>query len=544
MMTKDIFISYKNDGEGNNFSARLKQDLEKEGYAVYFNSHEQMPGAFPERLDNAIKNCKDFVIILSDGCIQQLISNNTVDWIREEVLCAKKYNKNILPILIGKAKMPIDKTEFPENIRFLADLEAVSLPEQYAIPPLYKLISMFKATPLKSRYQYVANNNVNYNVHIDFLETLDRAKVGEESAMFEIACMYFFGFASEEDQHGKINYAEASRWLKILLKKFEGEDNLPEFVVCAHIMLANMYYSGTVVREEQSFVKTMNMLEHLPEKSKESCFQFEQDCEKKIHMMIAGIGNSFNLEEILEYLEKYEMNCSNNAKKSISKFYIRYGLYERAIKVMESVNDDYPDIDYRLATLYLEGLHNSPPRPDVYRAEHYLTNAAYHGHLDAIHALGLLNFRGQHGYRQNLQKAREYFMEAAQRGHRGAQYDYAWMCKYGLGGERNIKEAVFYFEKAALQGHALCRPHLAELYQEEECRDYQKAFEWAEQAAVTGDRWGEFILGNLYFFGRGCEANPDEAVIYYQRAYNHGLYQAKFMLDKLESRLNDGEDGT
>lgn len=55
MMTKDIFISYKNDGEGNNFSARLKQDLEKEGYAVYFNSHEQIPGAFPERLENAIK---------------------------------------------------------------------------------------------------------------------------------------------------------------------------------------------------------------------------------------------------------------------------------------------------------------------------------------------------------------------------------------------------------------------------------------------------------------------------------------------------------
>lgn len=486
----------------------------------------------------------DFVLVLSVGCLQQLISNNEIDWVREEVLCAKKYNKNILPILIGKAKIPMDKTVFPEDIRFLADLEAVSLPEQYVIPPLYKLISMFKAAPLKSRYQHVANNNNNYNVHLDFLETLERAKAGDESAMFEIACMYFYGFASENSEHGKTNYAEASRWLKTLLKKFEGKENPPDFVICAHIMLANMYYSGTVVREEQSFVKTMNMLEYLPEKSKESCFQFEQDCEKKIHMMIAGIGNSFNLDEILGYLEKYEMNCSNNAKNSISKFYIRYGLYERAIQVMESVNDDYPDIDYRLATLYLEGLHNSPPRPDVYRAEYHLANAAYHGHLDALHALGLLNFRGQYGYRQNLQKAREYFMEAARKGHRGAQYDYAWMCKFDLGGERNIKEAVLYFEKAALQGHALCRPHLAELYQEPECRDYQKAFEWAVQAAATGDRWGEFILGNLYFFGRGCEANPDEASIYYQRAYNHGLYQAKFMLDKLErSRLDDGEEG-
>lgn len=28
-MNKDIFISYKKDGEGNNFAARLYEDLEK-----------------------------------------------------------------------------------------------------------------------------------------------------------------------------------------------------------------------------------------------------------------------------------------------------------------------------------------------------------------------------------------------------------------------------------------------------------------------------------------------------------------------------------
>ena len=40
-MDYDIFISYKNDGEGNNFAARLKESLDHSGYSVYFNSHEQ-----------------------------------------------------------------------------------------------------------------------------------------------------------------------------------------------------------------------------------------------------------------------------------------------------------------------------------------------------------------------------------------------------------------------------------------------------------------------------------------------------------------------
>ena len=69
---------------------------------------------------------------------------------------------------------------------------------------------------------------------------------------------------------------------------------------------------------------------------------------------------------------------------------------------------------------------------------------------------------------------------------------------------------------------------------EPECRDYRKAFEWAELAASMGDCLGEFILGNLYFFGRGCESNSDEAAFYYEKAYEHGLYQAKVMLEKLD----------
>ena len=56
---KDIFISYKNDGSGNQFANRLCRDLEESGYSVYFNSNEERAHSFPERIKNAVVECKD-----------------------------------------------------------------------------------------------------------------------------------------------------------------------------------------------------------------------------------------------------------------------------------------------------------------------------------------------------------------------------------------------------------------------------------------------------------------------------------------------------
>jgi len=78
---RDIFISYKNDNAGNNFASRLTADLENTGYGVYFNSHQQKGGTFPERLRENIINCTDFVLVVSQGCLDQLQRNEDVDWI-------------------------------------------------------------------------------------------------------------------------------------------------------------------------------------------------------------------------------------------------------------------------------------------------------------------------------------------------------------------------------------------------------------------------------------------------------------------------------
>ncbi len=532
-MKKDIFISYRNDGIGNNFAARLKADLDRCGYLVYFNSHERRAGEFPLRLKEAIAQCKDFVLILSAGCIEKLCQNEAVDWVREEILYAKFMDKNILPILLDNTAMPV-KQQLPEILKFICDYDAIVFPEQYMKSPFQGFTEMLISMPEKENYKNVSNSNTSYDVNIDFALTLDKAKSGDYEAMFEVACMYLYGFCASEGA----NFMEASKWLNTFITCVENDTEIKENselslkMNSAKGMLANLYYSGNVVYEEQSFEKTMELLECVAAKASTD-YSFAPYMEKIVFMVSDGVGMEFDFQRTISYFEKYKDKCTISAKNNMAKFYIRYGMYQEAVEILEGIVESHPDVEYKLGTIYLQGVHITPPKPDVYRAEHYLKRAADRGHLDALHALGLMNFRGQYGYRKDMTKAREYYLIAAKQGHKAAQYDYAWMCKYGLGGERNILEAIRFFEESAQKGHIFSMAELAVLYQNPDCINYQKAFEWAKKAASSGEPQSEFVLGNLYYFGRGCEYSLNDAVIWYKKALRHGFYQAKFMLDKI-----------
>ena len=99
-MNKDVFISYRNDGEGNNFAARLFEALDAKDYSVYFNSNEQHSGSFPDRLKNAIENCKDFILIVSAGCLEGLRQARESDWVRSEVPYAQENQKKPLQLAV------------------------------------------------------------------------------------------------------------------------------------------------------------------------------------------------------------------------------------------------------------------------------------------------------------------------------------------------------------------------------------------------------------------------------------------------------------
>lgn len=117
-MPKDIFISYRNDGCSNQFAHRLANDLTELGYSVYFNPYEERSNSFPDRLKNAVKACKDFIMVISPASMERLMRNDEIDWVREELLAARENGKNIIPILIDGASMPSKPEEMPSNICF------------------------------------------------------------------------------------------------------------------------------------------------------------------------------------------------------------------------------------------------------------------------------------------------------------------------------------------------------------------------------------------------------------------------------------------
>ena len=108
---KDIFISYRNDESGNHFASRLCRDLDEMGYSVYFNPNEDRGHSFPDRLKTAIAQCKDFVLIMSKGCLSGLKdSSRKIDWVKEEILTAWREQKHIIPILMDGVDMPSDES--------------------------------------------------------------------------------------------------------------------------------------------------------------------------------------------------------------------------------------------------------------------------------------------------------------------------------------------------------------------------------------------------------------------------------------------------
>lgn len=206
---KDIFISYRNDGIGNNFAARITNDLKNSGYSVYFNPEEARSGDFPERLRQAISVCKDFICIVTEDYIDQLILNDKICWIRDELLCAKEFGKNIIPLLINGVTMPGDASKLPENIQFFPNIDAYTFLEQYVNSPYSILCSvLLSGNDGKNGFRDVYNSSNLFDSDKSLEDILSRANDGDVGAMLSAGVYYYYGIS------GGKNERKAAFWLK------------------------------------------------------------------------------------------------------------------------------------------------------------------------------------------------------------------------------------------------------------------------------------------------------------------------------------------
>ena len=97
---KDIFISYRNDDSGNHFASRLCRDLDEMWYSVYFNPNEDRGHSFPDRLKTAVSQCKDFVLIVSKGCLAGLKNSSPLIFLLSTLFSQKSAFLHPLVILL------------------------------------------------------------------------------------------------------------------------------------------------------------------------------------------------------------------------------------------------------------------------------------------------------------------------------------------------------------------------------------------------------------------------------------------------------------
>jgi hypothetical protein len=107
----------------------------------------------------------------------------------------------------------------------------------------------------------------------------------------------------------------------------------------------------------------------------------------------------------------------------------------------------------------------------------------------------------------------------------GAAYD------NGLGTERDVDRALFWYQLAAEQGLAEAQFNLAHLLVEEEISSVAAA-EWMQKAAEQGMPDAQYLLGIIYAEGIGVEVDDARARLWLQRAIEQGQSDAaQFMKD-------------
>lgn len=108
-----VFISYRRD-DGTYPSYLLCDYLLNKGYTVFYDKKSIRQGAFPDIIENAIKDCDEFVLIVTKLYFCERI-NNEEDWVRKEIEIALEHNKHIIPYFIN-AEMPA-KDMLPQSIQ-------------------------------------------------------------------------------------------------------------------------------------------------------------------------------------------------------------------------------------------------------------------------------------------------------------------------------------------------------------------------------------------------------------------------------------------
>lgn len=112
---------------------------------------------------------------------------------------------------------------------------------------------------------------------------------------------------------------------------------------------------------------------------------------------------------------------------------------------------------------------------------------------------------------------------------------------FGRGIAQNMARGVYWYRKAALQGHIEAQCNLGFCYQRGAGvrKDVKQALHWYTQAANQNDAFSAYYLGMIYERGEGVPVNCDLACEWFGLAASLGHREATIKKSELENRSNN-----
>ncbi len=314
------------------------------------------------------------------------------------------------------------------------------------------------------------------------------AEAGESRAYYIVGSLYKLGYGVKK------NSREAVRWLE----KDSDSVNSPR----SWKLLGDLYRAGDGISRD--YAKAMMWYRKAAETG-------NADAEYAVGRMYElGEGVAANARKALEW---YERAGSRNHPKAL----------RRAEAISKSFEKG-------------KAQKKEPKDPLVYGDVEAIFQKAISGDPAALYDMGMIY---EKGYQRppDPYKARDWYQQAAGKGHREAQYRLGQMFRYGLGIHENLPQAAKWYEKAARQGHAKAQNRLGTMYAVGKGvkRDGSIAKEWFLKSARQGNAHAQYNLGKLYEGGNiGVKANRAEAYRWYARAVENGYEKARDRMKWLE----------
>ena len=135
-MSYDIFISYRRKGAGAGVAGELQAKFDNRGYKVFLDVDNIASGEFPQQIDNAIRSCNDFLLVLSPEMLERCVDEE--DWVRHEIMLAEQYGKNIVGVSLPGFVMP-DASDLPEPLRKLPEKQVFLWSHEYRNASINKI---------------------------------------------------------------------------------------------------------------------------------------------------------------------------------------------------------------------------------------------------------------------------------------------------------------------------------------------------------------------------------------------------------------------